>query len=225
MNNEIPVYTYAEFSRDFITLFQGIYEKKVLDIMNISKEVFPSKYEFVEEQSHGECDYVDVLSGKKYDAKLPFSSKQIELLTDGRKHKPKIQDWIISLQKEASEFDLGKIRNGTFSIEKTELFKIMRERIEKDKPDENIIFFFPYPISLSIKDSVFLQFATDYLREIYNKLSENSVLARRKIYAIYPTNEKSLFAVRDLSDYNTEYIEYTGLYRFFSYETTLCKTN
>lgn len=37
-----------------------VYEKFVLSLMNASESVFPHKYEYIEQQSHGECDFIDI---------------------------------------------------------------------------------------------------------------------------------------------------------------------
>ena len=37
----------------------GNYEKIILDLMNASKEIFPSRYTHLNNQAHGECDFVE----------------------------------------------------------------------------------------------------------------------------------------------------------------------
>ena len=216
MEKGISMSAQAEFSHDFIKLFQKEYEKYVLEIMNLSKTVFPGTYKYIEKQSHGECDYIEIESGEKYDAKLPFTSEQIELLTDGKKHSPKILEWVETLKKEAAEFNSVTALN----ITETKLYNIMKKQIEADKKDESIIFFFPFPITKSIRGSIFLQFTTDFLKSIYDGLITDIDLAERSIYAIYPALEKNFFTVRDLSVYSKEFVEYENLGRYFTYEVT-----
>lgn len=60
-------------SNNFIDLFRNHgYERYVLYLMNESQCVFPGEYKMVNEQSHGECDFVEVNINSKYDVKLPF---------------------------------------------------------------------------------------------------------------------------------------------------------
>lgn len=152
-----------------IKLFQKEYEQYVLDIMNKSQKVLPGKYIYQQTQSNGESDFVCVETNGKYDAKLPFTKKQVELLTDGKKHTPKIEDWLNEMHNESAEFDPIALRDGNLEITDLKLFRIMKEQICSDKVDENIVFFFSYPVILSVRTSVFTQFAANYLSAIYNE--------------------------------------------------------
>ena len=58
--------------------------------------------------------------------------------------------------------------------------------------------------------SVFLQFATDYFRAIYDELKN------RKIYVIFCSSEKNVFAVRELGGYITDYIRCNSMEKYFS---------
>ncbi|MDD3228807.1 MAG: hypothetical protein PHE09_06265 [Oscillospiraceae bacterium] len=207
-------------SNNLIDLFRNHeYEHYVLYLMNESQSVFPGEYKMVKDQSHGECDFIEVNSNNKYDTKLPFLKNQLELLTDGKRHKPQIVKWIKIMQAEASDFDPLAIRNNKdYNITETKLYQIMKEAILRDKVDEHIIFFLPYPISLSISESIFLQFCTDYLKAIYNRLIDDICLNGRKIFVIYPASEKNQFALRDLSSYHTEFIICGELEKYFSFE-------
>lgn len=210
----------ATLSDNIIELFRNhTYEKYVLDIMNKSSTVFPGTYCEVIEQAHGECDFIDIKEQIKYDAKLPFLSKQIQMLTSGENHAPMIREWILQMMDEASDYDPIAMRdNPDYDISNTKLYKIMKNAIEKDKPDENIIFFLPYPMVLSISDSTLLQFAGNYLSAIYNKLRTDINLNGREIFVIYPASKKNQFALRKLSSYYIEYINYNKFEPFFSYE-------
>ena len=131
ISNEMTV------SKNFIELFQNRkYEQFVFSLMQKSKTVFPGTYEIVQEQSHGECDFIEKNTREKYDAKLPFLPEQIKLLTDGKKHNPKVMEWIDDMREEASAFDIMAIRNNTYNITDTKLYKIMKNAVLKDKPDE-----------------------------------------------------------------------------------------
>jgi len=207
-------------SNNLIDLFRNHeYEHYVLYLMKESQSVFPGEYKMVKEQSRGECDFIEVNSNTKYDAKLPFLRNQLELLTDGKRHKPQIEEWIKIMQAEATDFNPLAIRNNKdYDIAETKLYQIMKDAILRDKVDEHIIFFLPYPISLSFNGSIFLQFCTDYLKAIYNRLTDDIYLNDRKIFVIYPASEKNQFALRDLSTYHTEFIFCGELEKYFSFE-------
>lgn len=212
-------------SDKLIQLFQHHeYEKYVLDLMNLSESVFPNKYKAVIEQSHGECDFIDVDTLVKYDTKLPFSTEQVKLLTSGKKHPPKIKEWIEELLDEASEYDLNELRqNPEPDLTNEKLYKIMKEKITANKAlDENLVFFFPFPIVTSVPGSIFLQFASDYLTFIYEELKKDEEidLSNRSIYAIYPSSQKNVFTLRNLSSYHNEYVYYNKFEYFFSHEVT-----
>lgn len=216
----MKIYHIFTVSKNLIDLFRKHeYEHYVLYLMEKSQSVFPGEYEMVKVQSHGECDFIEVNSNTKYDAKLPFYKNQLELLTDGKRHKPQIEEWIKIMHAEASDFNPWTIRNNKdYDIAETKLYNIMKEAVLKDNVDEHIIFFLPYPISFSINGSVFLQSCTDYLKAIYNRLTDDICLNGRKIFVIYPASEKNQFALRDLSTHNIEFIICEELEKYFSFE-------
>lgn len=68
------------FSENILELFQRHrYEKFIGEIMNLSDKVFPETYTHITEQSNGECDFIGDESEKKYDAKIPFAEKQMNM--------------------------------------------------------------------------------------------------------------------------------------------------
>ena len=207
-------------SNNFIELFnKKNYESFVLDLMNLSKTVFPNSYFMVKDQSAGQCDYIDNATGAKFDAKLPFQQNQVYLLRNRRDHAPEIKKWIEEMQNEAAQFDPLALRDNPHHTESTKLYKIMREQILKDKKDESIVFFLPYPISLSFKDSVFLQFASDYISLIFETLKTEIDLKDRCIYTIYPSSDKNQFVLRcSNNSYYKEYVYYDKMDKFFSYK-------
>lgn len=79
----------------------------------------------------------------------------MKLLTTGEKHKPDIIKWLRELQNEEAEFNPIELREGRLQIENTKLYQIMASQIRKDKIDENIIIFLPYPMILSVRDGIF----------------------------------------------------------------------
>lgn len=210
----------AVISDNFINLFnKKVCEKHVLNIMNLSTIIFPNHYHAIDDQSHGECDFIDLTTSTKYDAKLPFLPNQIELLTSGKKHSPLILDWIKEMHAEAADYNPFGIRsNPNYNVLDTKLGQIMKNAIQNDNVDENIIFFIPYPISLSVEDSIFLQFAGDYLSAIFDGLSKEFDFESRSIFVIYPSSRKNIFALRNLKCHRTEFIVYENMEEYFSYK-------
>ncbi len=207
------------FSENVIEVFnKKIYEDVVFSIMNASKTVFPNNYKKVEEQSNGECDFIDITDGSKFDAKLPFEQEQIEMLTNGKRHKPYIEKWIRELLNEATEYQPVDIRLGTFDITSTKLYKIMKSQILKDKVDENIIFFFPFPIVMSIPDDLITLLATDFLRAIFNQIKKELDFTERNIYTIYPSSERSVYAVRNLGKNNIDFVRCAAIDKYIASE-------
>ena len=78
----------------------GKYERIVFELMKRSNIIFPNNYFYNEVQSCGECDFVDAITGEKYDAKLPFTDKQGMLLGSNNSNYLK---WYKSIQEELEE--------------------------------------------------------------------------------------------------------------------------
>ena len=199
---------------------KNVYEAAVLKIMNDSKNVFPSIYERVDIQSNGECDFCDKTTGVKFDAKLPFEEKQIKRLTNGKKYAPDFDGWIKEMCEEAREYYFCICKNK--KISETNLYRIIKEKMEKDKKDENIVFFIPFPITDSSPCSIYDQFSTDFLKAIYEELEKNSILKGRMVYAIYPSTQKNIFAVRNLNHCYCDFVKCDMFDEYFSYENSDC---
>ena len=192
-------------SNDFLELFhKHKYEKYLLDIMNESKVVFPNDYEMVQEQSNGECDFIDCKTNEKFDAKIPFESKHMKMLAKGKKYNPDVRGWIEILRIEANEYAEGLIEEK--SISELKLYNIIKKQVEKEKEDESIIFFLPYPISIDIEGSIFAQFFPNYFDAIGCQLKKDIDLKGRSIYAIYPSAEENKFVLRQIDSQKIEFI-------------------
>lgn len=214
-------HTICEYDKLLIKLFEKKnYEIHVLNIMNLSRKIFKEKYERVTEQSEGQCDYIALESKIKFDVKLPFEPWQIELLTNGKKHEADVMGWL-NVLKEESIYEPLEHRCNRNYIKEKKLYQIMKMQIEKDRPDENIIFFIPYPIVYSESTSVFGQFASDYLDALYEALEKEVNLESREIFIIYPASEKNQFAIRTMKKTIVEYVYYEGMEEYFSYETMI----
>lgn len=211
-------------SEDLIKLFKKeVYEPIVFDIMNLSTVVFPGEYHFNENQPCGECDYISLSSERKFDAKLPFEHEQIELLTSGKKHSPLIKEWITVLQQEASDFSPIKLREDpNYSVSTTKLYSIIENQLKKDKTDEDLVFFIPFPIVLysneETLDAKFLNSASNFLNHIYETLKSTNILKGRKIYVILPASQKDTLALVDLEMREVEFIVYEKLSQYISYQ-------
>lgn len=207
------------FSENILELFQRQrYEDFIVEIMNLSDKVFPETYTHITEQGNGECDFKGDKSGKKFDAKIPFSKEQMKMLTTGEKHKPDIIKWLRELQNEAAEFNPIELRDGRLKIENTKLYQIMASQIRKDKVDENIIFFLPYPMILSVRDSIFSQLSGNYFNSIYSTLVKNDEIGEREIFVIYPASEKNVYALKNMKNYVVEFVQYDKLEKYYSCE-------
>ncbi|MBQ8011344.1 MAG: hypothetical protein IJ265_07310 [Oscillospiraceae bacterium] len=210
----------VSISPNIIELFQkGKYEALVLSIMNSSTIVFPEEYERVDEQSHGECDYIGKTSKARYDAKLPFLPQQIALLTDGKKHGPQIHKWLEEMHNECVEFQPLKLREDpSYTVKQTRLFKIMKKAIMRDKQDENIVFFVPFPVVPTLHDPIFLDKTSNFLTKILDELKEECDFSERNIYVIHSSLEKNIIALRNLNTRDIEYLECSELAQYISFK-------
>ena len=139
---------------------KNVYEPMLCKLMNASILVFPGNYIHITEQSAGQCDFVETTTGVKFDAKLPFYSKHGKLIASNNRDFLK---WLELMLDEETEFGEDIIATRGKNIGSLELYKIMEERMNSIKEDENAIFFFPYPIVLDFEESSFI-FALPFLR-------------------------------------------------------------
>ena len=213
-------YQKISISPKIIKLFQERNDEAlVLSLMNSSTIVFPEEYEAVHDQSQGECDFIEKRSNTKFDAKLPFLPHQISMLTDGKKHGPQIQKWLEEMNAETVEFNPLRYReDSSYTVKDTRLYGIMKEAIIRDKVDENIIFFFPFPVVPTVHDPVFLDKTSNFLTKIYDALKEDCDLSQRSIYVIHPSIEKNIITLRNLSTKEIEYLECNALEEYISFD-------
>ena len=197
--------------RTEVTIFEGLktiiksgnYEKVILEIMNSSKRIFTSQYIHQQEQSRGECDFVDAVNDEKYDAKLPFCNNQGKLLGSNNCD---YEAWLKTMIDESSEFGNIAENRGKIKTEELALYKIIKERLTSVKEDENLILFFPFPIvACDVHGSVFLQFASNILTSVFDALEKNGLVNNRKIFAICPCMDNHL-ATRYLNKRTCEYV-------------------
>lgn len=193
------------------------YENLVLDLMNKSCKLFPDQYIHNNVQPRGECDFVNIQTGEKYDVKLAFT-KQDGILLASRKRD--IAAWIKRMSDQEAEFSKCISSQGIMDVEELTLYKTIAKLISKINPEEHAIFLIPYPIVLDMKDNIHLQFALDILSAIFNCLRNNNLLGSRNVYTIYPSIDYSI-VIRNMKNHVREYIDYPKFEQFFSYHFTL----
>ncbi|MBQ3132770.1 MAG: hypothetical protein IJC17_00650 [Clostridia bacterium] len=196
----------------------GNYEPYTLDLMNKSALVFPGQYEWNEDQSNGQCDFYDVHTLEKFEAKLPFDKKEGQLICSNNAN---LKDWIEFMMNEEEEFGEKIIRcRGQYKITDLTLYKTLEKRINTVQKDENAVFLFPYPITLDAEggDGLnLLHFCGDILSNIFSELAKQGVISTRKIYVIYPSLDNKM-VLRCLNNHQREYLFSADMKRFFSYE-------
>ncbi|MBQ3515605.1 MAG: hypothetical protein IJA29_00120 [Lachnospiraceae bacterium] len=209
----------ATISDSFRTFLQGgNYEKAILDLMNASSRVFPSIYKHNDMQSRGECDFVSCEETgnncSKYDVKLPFNKKEGELICS---KKGDFLQWINYMLEEVNEFNNCMIKNrGIYNVNELQLYKTIDKRLKTIEKDENVIFFFPFPIVFDDEHAVFMQFAADILSAIYDQLLKEGKVGQRRIYAIYPSMGQKI-VLRCLNTYVREYLTSAEISKHISY--------
>lgn len=213
----------AVLSDDLKVFIQsGNYEPYILDLMNQSRIVFPSKYERNEVQSEGQCDFFDTETLEKYEAKLPFDKKEGELIC--RKDST-LKEWIEFMMKEEEEFGKHIIEDrGKYTIESLQLYRTLEKRLNTVREDENAIILFPYPITFDMEPVQgclnLLHMASDILSSIFAKLLSNGVVKKRNIYAIYPSIDGKI-VLRHLNKDTREYLFSQDINKIFSYSFLL----
>ena len=219
MNNSFTINTEVSIFEEFKAIIKsGNYEKVILEIMNSSNRMFPSKYLHNQQQSHGECDFVDIETDEKYDAKLPFCKIQGKLLGS---NSGDYKAWIKTMIAEVSEFDKLIKGRGEIKAEELTLYRIIRDRLGAINSDENLILFFPFPIiDCDAPGSIYLQFASNILTVVYDALEKNELVKNRKIFAIYPCMYSHL-AIRCLNKRACEYVSDGPLKKYIDYSISL----
>ncbi|MGN1343348.1 MAG: hypothetical protein ACI4U3_02130 [Traorella sp.] len=137
------------------------YEKIIFQLISESKIVFPNEYKHIQSQSKGECNFIDLCTGEKFDAKLPFTTDQGRLVGSRNSNYLK---WIQFLQEETEEF--SDCNTNGKEIKDLKLYKVLEKQIIRDKIDENLIFF-PYHIVMDFSIPSLIHFAGDILTHIY----------------------------------------------------------
>lgn len=190
------------------------YEQLLLPIINASNEIFKGKsFEYIEEQSNGECDFIDCY-GEKYDAKLLFDQEQGALVGD---EKNNLVLWIESMYEESCEFSPLKLREDFNYLENMKLYKVLKSRIETVNQDEKAILFMPYPVVLDFEEANFYHKCTDFLQAVFDKLYQQGYVKCKDVFFIYPSMEKDIYVLRD-SIRNREFIKDSVINEYMEYK-------
>ena len=190
----------------------GNYEKIILDLMNASKEIFPSRYTHLDNQAHGECDFVDVVTGEKFDAKIPIDKRQGQMIGS---RKGDVGALTTEFHNEALEFQHCFVGDQKKPITELNLFKKMKNNISKTKSDENVIFFIPYPIVFDYEGFPLVG-ASDLLKKIYRGLSATTDTSKKHLYAIYISFDRKM-VLRDLETDKREYLQFPEMQHYVDY--------
>ena len=214
----IKTQTIVTISNSFRNLIQSQkYEKYVHAIISKSQIIFCGlKFNHIQEQSHGESDFIDD-NGRYYDVKLLFNDKQGALIGDP---KNEFEKWLQVMLVEKTEFANCIEKRDLDLVTGTSLYRVMKERLLSFNPDENAIFFIPFPIVDENKESIYLRFATDFLQAVYDKLVENGIVGERDTFFIYPSGDPHEYVLRDGSG-KREYVKCDELDDFISYEARI----
>lgn len=190
----------------------GNYEKIILDLMNASKEIFPSRYTHLDNQAHGECDFVDVVTGEKFDAKIPIDKRQGQRIGS---RKGDVSALTTEFHNEALEFQYCFVGDQKKPITELNLFKKMKNNISKTKSDENVIFFIPYPIVIDFEGFPLIG-ASDLLKKIYRELSASIDISGKHLYAIYISFDRKM-VLRNLETDKREYLQFPEMQHYVDY--------
>ncbi len=191
----------------------GNYERIILDLMNASSRIFPNTYVHIDNQSHGECDFIDSVTGKKFDAKIPIDEKQGKIIGS---RNGDVRALTTELYNEALEFQACFSKEQKKPLNELKLFKKMKTNISKTKADENVIFFIPYPIVLDFEGFPLIGIQ-DLLKKIYREMATNIDLSQKHLYAIYISFDKKM-VLRDLETDEREYLDFPDMQHYVNYD-------
>lgn len=205
---------YSTIHNDIKDLIKsGNYERIILDVMNASKIILPSQYLHQDNQDNGECDFVDAVTGEKFDAKIPIDKRQGQMIGSRKGH---VGALTTEFQNEALEFQYCFVGDQKKPITELNLFKKMKNNICKTKSDENVIFFIPYPIVFDFEGFPLVG-ASDLLKKIYSELATTTDIFGKRLYAIYISFDRKI-VLRDLKTDKREYIQFPQMQCYVDYD-------
>ena len=215
----IQIKEVAKFRDNFKDLINRSkkYERIIENLINESKIVFPNQYRYISEQYSNQCDFEDIVTGQKYDAKLLFAEKDGKLLGS---RNGDYGEWCRSQMDQVCEFGDYIENRGQRKISDLTFYKIACERLQTVEPDEDVIFFIPYPIVLDGKGFHMFPFCGDLLSAVFNELRRNEIVGDRKVYVIYPCVERAI-VLRCLNTDKREYFTDHELRKYIAFDISL----
>lgn len=177
-----------------------IYEIVLLKIISISNIVFPGVYEHIDEQSHGESDFIEIQNREFIDAKIIFPQKQCEYLS-----LDDLENFFRIICRETNDA-FKSIMYDRESFNSTILYKEIVFTLKKIKKNENLIIFIPFPFTLEFENSISGKLGSDIFSQIIFDLREenSNFFKEHNVYIIYPNFENKII----LKNLTTEEIEY-----------------
>ena len=198
-------------------LSKDIYEPIIENIMNLSKKIFPEKYQLIKNQSHGESDYMST-SGKLYDSKILFYEEQCESLAI---NEGELSSFIEAIQKETEDIYNAIMNKSREEVKECIFYKEMIKEINKANYGENIILFLPYAFTLELEESISSHLSSDIFSYIFNILiKEIDILQDNEIFMIYPNYENKII-VKNLNTKEIEFIETDLLNKYINFNIEL----
>lgn len=200
-------------SKDFKTILTrgNKYEDYVLEIMNLSSNVFPNSYKKIEPQSNGEPDFEDLSNGDAFDAKLVVDEGQCRALCGNNDFPTFFQD--ISSQNNDIYDSIVAGDNKEIS-----LVNILEKQLNKDSTqDKNIVFFFTFPIGAGFATSIASALVQNYLTFLFSKIQH--LANGRRIIGICPTFD-GYYEIREMGCDYSEFVEYHNLDKYFKWYIT-----
>lgn len=170
------------------------YEQIILKIMNDSRTIFPSEYKHIKDQSNGESDFQDIEGLNYFDAKILFENEICQAIA-----KNEIYEWFEKIIDNINaEFSL--IINYKYNekfmqeVAKTSLYKNVKQRLLKIKPNENCILFIPFPLTLEFENSDMVNLISTNYHHVIKGIfyNEPELIKGKEIYAIYPNHENKI---------------------------------
>lgn len=200
MNNIKLNYLLNNNYKDLIN--KDIYELVILDIMNLSKIVFPGTYRHIDIQSNGESDFVSIDNGELLDAKIIFPKKQCENLSLNN-----LEYFYKTIIMETNDiFDAIMTQNN--NISSTILYKEIKSAFDKIINNENIIIFIPFQFTLELENSLSSKLGSDIFTQITSSLKKKKArfFEEHKIYFIYPNIENKII-LKNITTREFEYLK------------------
>ena len=120
----------ASFSDELKTFIQsGHYEPYILALMNKSTKIFPGQYACNKDQSCNQCDFYEIHTFEKFEAKLPFDKKEGQLICSNNAN---LKEWMKFMIDEEAELKAKKKQEKKEAKEKKKKEKELAKK-EKEK--------------------------------------------------------------------------------------------